>query len=272
MNISIRDLSFTYPGGVDALHDISLEFRPGECVAVIGRNGSGKTTLAKHLNGLLRPTRGDVLVGDWNTRSHTVAQLARRVGYLFQNPGDQIFKNRVDGEVAFGPRSLGLPAADVTLRVELALAQTGLAEFRAVHPYELLPAQRKWVALASLLAMDPAVLVLDEPTAGQDARGLERLAALLAALTRGGKTVVMIAHDMDFCAETSPRVVVMGQGRVLADGDKHSIFAQIELLAQTFVEPPQITRLGLALALPKPVTTVPEFLDELSGRDAQTKS
>ena len=174
MNITVRDVSFTYPSGVDALRGVSLEFRTGERIAIIGQNGSGKTTLAKHLNGLLRPTRGDVLVGDWNTRTCTVAQMARRVGFLFQNPGEQIFENRVAAEVAFGPSNLGFSIAEVEARVSTALTQTGLAGYRDAHPYELLPAQRKWVALASVLAMDPAVLVLDEPTTGQDARGLAR--------------------------------------------------------------------------------------------------
>jgi energy-coupling factor transport system ATP-binding protein len=263
MNITVRDVAFTYPSGVDALRGVSLEFRAGERIAIIGQNGSGKTTLAKHLNGLLRPTRGDVVVGDWNTRTCTVAQMARRVGFLFQNPGEQIFENRVVAEVAFGPRNLGFSIAEVEARVSTALTQTGLAGYRDAHPYELLPAQRKWVALASVLAMDPAVLVLDEPTTGQDARGLARLGSLVEALARDGKTIIIIAHDMDFCAEYCERLVVMRQGRVLADGDKHVVYAQTDLLAQTFVEPPQITRLGLALALPQPVTTIPEFLREI---------
>ena len=260
MNISVRDLTFTYPSGMAALHDVSLDISSGERVAVVGQNGSGKTTLAKHLNALLRPTRGQVLIGDWNTREHSTAQFARRVGFLFQNPDEQIFKNRVADEIAFGPRKLGLEPSEIEARVTSALERTGLAAQRNAHPYEVLPSERKWVALASVLAMDAPILVLDEPTTGQDARGIARLSALVNDLARQGKTVVTITHDLDFVAENFDRVIVMGQGRVLLDGDAHHVLAQSDLLAQTSVEPPQITRLGLALRLPETTLTVDEFL------------
>jgi energy-coupling factor transport system ATP-binding protein len=261
VKISIRDLHFAYPNGVEALRGVSLEITSGETVAIIGQNGSGKTTLAKHLNALLRPTSGDVIVGDWNTRTHTVAQMARRVGLLFQNPDEQIFKNRVADEVAFGPRTLGLESSEVKRRVAAALDRTGLAGVRDSHPYELQPVQRKWVALASVLALETPILVLDEPTTGQDARGMARLGGLVEELAHAGKTIVLVTHDIDFCAEYFERIVVMGQGCVLGDGLGHQVLGQAGLLAQTFVEPPQITRLGLALDLPAPVMTVEEFLD-----------
>lgn len=260
MIVALRDVHFTYPGGLRALDGVSLDIAPGERVAIIGRNGSGKTTLAKHLNGLLRPAGGRVEIGGWDTREHSVAQMARRVGFVFQNPAEQIFKSRVADEVAVGPRNLGLAPATVTARVGEALERTGLASAREVHPYELQPAQRKWVAIASVLAMDPSIYVLDEPAPGQDAWGLERLGALVADLARAGKTVVMISHDVDFCAEHVARIVVMDRGRVLADGEPHAVFAQAALLAQTGVEPPQLTRLGAALGLPRTALTVPEFL------------
>jgi energy-coupling factor transport system ATP-binding protein len=265
MDVSIRDLHFTYPNGVPALRGISLELRAGGRVAIIGENGSGKTTLAKHLNALLRPTRGEIYVGDWDTRTHTAAQLARRVGFLFQNPDEQIFKNRVADEVAFGPRQLGLVPGEMDRRVDAALARAGLGELREEHPYELLPAQRKWLALASVLVMDTPILVLDEPTTGQDARGLARLGALIAELSRAGKTIVTITHDIDFCAEQFERVIVMKEGRVLIEGDVHQVLPRADILAETFVEPPQITRLGAALHLQEPVTTVDEFLTVLSN-------
>ena len=158
MSISINNVVFAYPNGVRALRRISLSISPGERVAIIGQNGSGKTTLAKHLNGLLRPTAGSVTVGGWNTRERTVAQMARRVGFVFQNPSEQIFKSRVADEVAFGPHNLKLEPAVVAERVQGALEQTGLAGVHDSHPYDLLMAQRKWVAIASVLAMDPADL------------------------------------------------------------------------------------------------------------------
>ena len=261
MNISMRDVHYTYPSGMEALRGITLDIGPGERVAIVGQNGSGKTTLAKHLNGLLRPAGGEVLIGDWNTRAHSAAQMARRVGYVFQNPTEQIFRNRVADEVAFGPQNLKLAPGETGARVAAALARTGLGDYGDAHPYELLPAQRKWVALASVLAMNPDVFVLDEPTTGQDARGLARLGALVDALAREGKTVVTIAHDVDFIAEHFARVVALWQGRIVADGDKHEVFAQSGVLAQTFVEPPQMTRLGMALGLAQTATTVDELLE-----------
>ncbi len=262
MNISIRDLWFRYSNDVEALRGITLDIAAGESVVLVGQNGSGKTTLAKHLNGLLRPTRGDVEIGGWNTRGHTVAQMARRVGFLFQNPDDQIFKNRVADEVAFSLRIFGFKEESIAARVEAALAHTDLAGEANTHPYELLPSQRKWVALASLLAVDPPVLVLDEPTTGQDARGLARLGALIDELKQAGKTVVAISHDVDFCAEHFDRVAVMKEGRILADGATAEVLAQAALLAETAVDPPQITRLGAALGLPRAVMTVEEFMGE----------
>ncbi len=260
MDLSIRDVHFTYPNGVAALRGVSLELSTGERVAIIGENGSGKTTLAKQFNALLRPTRGEVRIGDWDTRTRSVAQMARRVGFLFQNADDQIFERQVRSEVAFGPRNLRLTAAEIDARVNEALARTGLAELRDVNPYDLLPIQRKWLALASVLALDTPIVVLDEPTTGQDARGLERLGALVEELSRAGKTVVAITHDMDFCAEHFQRVIVMKEGQVLIDGETHQVLPRAELLAETFVEPPQITRLGAALGWASPVLNVEEFM------------
>jgi energy-coupling factor transport system ATP-binding protein len=259
VKIAIRDLHFAYPSGVEALRGVSLEITGGERVAIVGQNGSGKTTLVKHLNALLRPTHGEVMIGDWDTRTHTAAQMARRVGLLFQNPDEQIFKNRVADEVAFGPRNLGLSFAQVEQRVDAALERTGLGGVREAHPYELLPSQRKWVALASVLALETPVLVLDEPTTGQDARGLARLGVLAEELAQAGKTIVLVTHDIDFCADHFERVIVMGQGRVLMDGARRQVLSRADVLAETFVEPPQITRLGMALGWQAPVMSVEEF-------------
>jgi energy-coupling factor transport system ATP-binding protein len=260
MNIAIRDLSFIYPNGLNALTDITLEIGGGERVALIGQNGSGKTTLAKHLIGLLRPSNGHVRIGNWDTRTHSAAQMARRVGFLFQNSDNQIFKSSVTDEIAYGPRQLALTPPERQARIASALERTGLAAERDAHPYELHPAKRKWVALASVLAMDTEILVLDEPTPGQDARGTERLGALIASLAREGKTVLTITHDLDFVAENFERVVALGQGRLLRDGSAHSVLGDADLLAQTSVLPPQITRLGAALELPKTTITIDEFI------------
>ncbi len=263
--LALEQVSFTYPSGVAALRDISFSVQPGESVALIGQNGSGKTTLARHLNGLLKPTRGRVVVGDWNTQQHTVAQLAARVGYVFQHPEHQIFKRVVRDEVAFGPRNLGFPAERVDELVALALRATKLQDVVESHPHDLLPALRKRVTLASVLAMDTPIVVLDEPTTGQDADGVRVIGAIVADLQRAGRTIITISHDIDFCADHCSRIIVLGGGRVLLDGPPSLVFTQTDVLTQTAVEPPQLVRLAERLGLPL-VWQSSALLDELEQR------
>ena len=266
MKITIDNVTFTYPAGITALRQVSLAVDMGETVAIIGHNGAGKTTLAKHLNGLLKPGQGRVLVGEWDTRQQTVAQLAGRVGYVFQNPDDQLFESTVWAEVAFGPRNLGYGEAEVEAAVAEALGQVQLEEVAQIHPYDLHAAQRKRVALAAVLAMQTPAVIFDEPTTGQDSRGVALIGAIIESLKRDGRTVLAISHDIDFCAEHFERVVVMGQGQVLADGAAAAVLGQAELLAQTDVQPPQLARLAAALGLPGTPLTVAAFLDELAGQ------
>ncbi len=265
MNITISDLHFTYPTGVEALRGVSLAIAAGEAVAILGENGAGKTTLVKHLNGLLRPTRGRVAVGDWDTREHSVAQLAGRVGYVFQNPDDQLFERTVQAEVAFGPRNLGRSEAEARAAVAEALAQVGLAERAADNPYDLHLSQRKLLALAAILAMRTPVVVLDEPTTGQDARGLAGIAAIIAALRAAGRTVIAISHDVDFCAEHFERAVVMAAGQVVADGPAGEVLGQADVLRSAEVEPPQLARLAAALGLPGVPLRVEQFVELLAA-------
>ncbi|MCC7357916.1 MAG: ABC transporter ATP-binding protein [Anaerolineales bacterium] len=247
MDICLERVTHTYPGGVTALAEVSLTVRAGEAVAIIGQNGAGKTSLVKHLNGLLLPTSGRVRLGEVDTRRRSVAQLAALVGYVFQNPDDQLFQPSVAREAAFGPRNLGWPAARAQAAAAAALEATGLTAVAAKHPYDLAPAERKRVALAAVLAMQTPVLVFDEPTTGQDAAGVARIGALIADLHREGRTLISVTHDLDFCAECFARVIVMGEGRVLADGPTAAVLAQAEVLAQTDVEPPQLMRLAAQL-------------------------
>jgi len=260
MNVVVADVVFRYPGGVQALAGVSLEVVSGEAVAIIGENGAGKTTLARHLNGLLRPQQGYVRIGDWDTREHTVAQLAHRVGYVFQNPDDQLFERTVRRELAFGPRNLGRREAEVEAAVARALNRLGLEALAESHPYDLSLAQRRLVALAAVLAMETPIVVLDEPTTGQDAAGTALLGRVIADLRAEGRTVITISHDMDFVAEHFPRVVVMADGRILADGPTEEVLAQTGLLTQAQVDPPQLVRLATALGLPGIPTTVDAFL------------
>jgi energy-coupling factor transport system ATP-binding protein len=260
MNITLDNVTFTYPSGVTALRDVSLAVSSGEAAAIIGQNGAGKSTLAKHLNGLLRPTEGRVRIGDWDTHDHTIAQLARRAGYVFQNPNDQLFERTVWAEVAFGPRNLGYGAAEIEKAVTRALRQVELETVAESHPYDLHPAQRKLVALAAVLAMDTPVLLFDEPTTGHDSHGVALVGKIVESLKKEGRTLLTISHDMEFCAEHFERVVVMEGGRVVADGPAATILGQTSLLEQTAVQPPQMARLAAALNLPATPLTVADFL------------
>jgi energy-coupling factor transport system ATP-binding protein len=261
MRLRFEGVSFQYPSGVQALDAIDLEIASGTCVAIIGENGAGKTTLVKQLNGLLRPTKGRVWIGDWDAAEHSTAQLAERVGFLFQNPDEQLFERTVRREVAFGPRNLGLEAAEIKQRVGAALDTAGLSAVAERHPYDLQYNQRKLVALAATLAMRTPALVLDEPTIGQDTAQRARIGAVVEALKGEGRTQVLITHDLDFCAEHAERVVVMADGQILDDGEPAAVLARGDTLAQAAVTAPQVVRLAQALSLPSTPLSVDAFVD-----------
>jgi energy-coupling factor transport system ATP-binding protein len=263
--MTITDLNYTYPGGVTALNGVNLHIAAGERVAIIGENGAGKSTLVRHLNGLLKPTSGSVTIGDWNTREHSVAALARRVGYVFQNPNDQLFARTVREEVAFGPKNLKFSPEAVRERVDQSLALVGLRGEEDVHPYDLNSSQRRLVALAATLALDTPVLVLDEPTTGQDAVGIARLEAVLTRVSERGKTVICITHDIDFCADHFPRVVVMAGAQIIADGPARQALYDLPTLERAGVEPPAIAQLALGLGMQDRPLTIEEFTDALAA-------
>jgi len=245
--LGVEQLAHVYPeGDVRALDGVDLHIAAGERVALIGQNGSGKTTLVRHLNGLLRPTSGRVLIDDTDAARLTVAQLATRVGLVFQDPDRQIFAGSVRAEVEFGPRNIGRSAGELRNAVEVALEATGLAGEERTNPYDLGGSRRKLLALASVLAMRTPVLVLDEPTTGQDARGVERVRSAVDAVTDEGRTVIAISHDMRFVAEAFDRVVVLRDGRVVLDGPPDVVFgpAAWEVLASTYLEPPLAAVVG----------------------------
>jgi len=267
MRIEIRDLQFSYPTGVQALRGISLMIESGDQVAIVGQNGAGKTTLVKHLNGLLQPTAGHVRIGDWDTKEHSVAKLARRVGYVFQNPDEQLFSKTVGVEVAFGPRNLGYPSEQVQRLVNDALGMSDLSDKTEANPYDLSPTWRKMVALASVIAMDTDIVILDEPTTGQDAANVARIAHVIQLLQKQGKTVIAITHDIDFCAENFERVIAMSQGQILLDGQTNEVLGHAEILATTYVDPPQLTRLGKRLGFKTTVRNQEEFLAALKKDD-----
>jgi energy-coupling factor transport system ATP-binding protein len=251
LRVAAEGLAFTYPDGTRALAGVDLEVGPGERVAIIGQNGSGKSTLVRHFNGLLRPSSGRVVVGDRPVGERHVAELARAVGIVFQNPDRQIFAGNVRAEVAFGPRNLGYAGSALEERIGDALDAVGLSGQDATNPYDLGYSRRKLLGIASVLAMGTPVVVLDEPTTGQDARGVARVQTITNDLTAAGRTVIAISHDMRFVAETFARVVVMEAGRVTLDGTPADVFAAVnwDTLAETYVEPPLAARTGARLGL-----------------------
>jgi energy-coupling factor transport system ATP-binding protein len=216
--IRCEGVTFTYPDGATALTGLDLAIGAGERVAITGRNGSGKSTLVRLWNGLLRPTGGVVLVDGRPTEGRHVADLARTVGIAFQDPGAQLFARTCRDEIAFGARNVGLRAPALEAAVDAALMAVGLDDRAGDNPYDLGLAHRKLLALASVLAMGTPIVVLDEPTPGQDADGHARVREVVANLASEGRTVVAVSHDRDFIADAFERVVVLDAGRVIADG------------------------------------------------------
>jgi energy-coupling factor transport system ATP-binding protein len=263
MDIVITGLVFTYPSGVTALNGVTLTIPAGQRLAIVGQNGAGKTTLVRHFNGIFTPTKGAVRIGDWDTVGRDIAALAARVGYVFQNPDEQLFARNIRDEIAFGPKNLGVAKADIDERVTRAMHRSGLDGMEDAHPYHLSLSERKRVALASVLAMETPIVVLDEPTTGQDARGVALIGDIVADLHHEGRTVVAITHDMDFCAENFDRVLVMADGEVIADGDPAQAFTRLDALAAAHVEPPQLERLRTELGWKDPVFTVDDFVAQL---------
>ena len=262
--IEVSRLDYVYPDGTPALFDVNLTIGEQEFIAFIGQNGSGKTTLSKCLNGLLKPTTGSVIVEGIDTRTKgVVKQLVTKVGYVFQNPDHQLFNDSVEKEIAYGPRNIGLPEEEVKARVQEAAAVAGVGpDHFATHPFFLTKGLRQRVAIASILALKPRTIVVDEPTTGQDMpQSIEVMNFLQRLWKDQGHTIIIITHEMSIVARYARRVVALGRGRVLLDGTTREVFAQPEILNQTYVEPPQITRLGQALnsRLPRDVLTVEEM-------------
>ena len=247
--IEIKNISFTYPEGTrPALDGLSLDIYPGSFVAVLGANGCGKSTLAKHLNAILMPSSGQVLVRGMDTRTpENLIPIRRRVGMVFQNPDNQIVANVVEDDVAFAPENLGVPSEDIRHRVDGALRHVGMYEYRLHAPHLLSGGQKQRVAIAGVLAMQPEVLVLDEPTAMLDPRGRREVVDTVEALCRSdGITVVLITHHMEEAARAD-RVVVMDQGRIVMEGTPREIFARVEELRALRLAVPESTALAYEL-------------------------
>jgi energy-coupling factor transporter ATP-binding protein EcfA2 len=245
--IRVKDLWYRYPAGTLALQGINLDIWPGDYVAIIGQNGSGKTTLVKHFNGLLKPTKGSVLVAGRDTRETGTATLSHRIGYCFQNPDHQIFRPTVRDEVAFGPQNLGFEPERLEKSVKQALEMVGLEGLEGVYPFNMGKGQRQKLALASVIAMQPEVLVVDEPTTGLDWKTGAEVMKLVQMLNQTGHTIIVITHDMELVAQYVPRTVVLQNGNLLMDGPTRYVLSQTDELKKTYLEPPQITLFAQSL-------------------------
>ena len=233
--IALAHVHFRYPDGFEALKGVELRIGGGEKVALVGPNGAGKSTLMLHLNGTLRPEHGTVQVAGLPVAKDTIRRVRAEVGLVFQDPDDQLFSPTVFDDVAFGPLHMGVPPAEVHTRVERALAAVGMSGFDHRVPHRLSLGQRKRVALATVLSMDPSILVFDEPSAGLDPRGRRELIGLLRGLSQ---TLLVSTHDMRLVAEVFPRTIVMDDGAIVADGPTEQLMADETLLEAHGLEAP----------------------------------
>ncbi len=266
--LEIRDLCYTYKGGHTALEHIDLKIEKGEFVAIIGQNGAGNSTLLKNITGLLRPTTGSVWVNGKDIADWAVSEISQSVGFVLQNPDRQLFAATVREEIAFSLENLGLDKEEIENRSASALASVGLLDAVEQFPLALSRGDRAKVVIACVLAMNPDILLLDEPTGGQDYRGCYQVMDIAKELHRLGKTVVVVTHHMALVAEYTNRAIVMSRANILLDDETRSVFSQPELLATTHIKPPQITELASTLAphfgIDKTICSVNEMADCLA--------
>jgi energy-coupling factor transport system ATP-binding protein len=267
-SVEVKDLWFSYRPGTPVLKGISLAIPQGDFVAVLGQNGSGKTTLVKHFNGLLRPASGQALLDGKDLSGRSIGELARSVGYVFQNPDHQIFSATVRQEIAFGLRNLGLDEDEIHRRADVALAVFNLSRYAEGQPATLSYGLRRKVTIASVYAMAPRVLILDEPTTGLDWKNVTELMDLLVAYWRQGNTVLLITHDMRLVADYIPRCLLIESGQLLAYCGTREFFEVVQSLPGTHMALPQITQLAKRLepaGLRGDILTVGEFCEAYSN-------
>lgn len=263
MNIlDIKNVHFRYTPEEEILKGLtlSLDAKP---TAIIGQNGAGKTTFVKLLKGLLRPTSGKIIFDEKDISTVSVAAIAKDIGMIFQNPNDQIFKNTVLEEVMFGPLQLKMNKKHAKIVSEKALIMVGLMGVADVNPYDLNLSDRKLISIASIIAMNPKVVIFDEPTIAQDHLGKRLIENIIKTLSAQGKLVISILHDMDFVAQCFERVIVFSKGEIILDGPTREVFEQKEILESVYLEQPHIVKLGNAVKVGKVLLNVEEFADEI---------
>lgn len=261
MQIQVDNMSFRYPSVNEyTLQDINLTFKDGESVAIIGQNGAGKTTLVKLLIGLLKPTKGKIMVDDMDTKAYTTAKIARRVGYVFQNPDDQIFNSDVYSEIEYSLKYMKWPVEKIRNSIREAVDITGIKEYLGEHPMNIPYSTRKFVSIASVLAMDTEVVIFDEPTAGQDARGIALLENIISYLRAKNKIVIVITHDMEFVVNNFTRIITMANGHVLLDGEGSTVFNNPDVLQEAKLSKPYVMQVKDEIGLAGDIMKRPEFV------------
>ena len=261
MAIELKDVSFAYPNGYVANEGLNLVIKDGELLSIVGQNGAGKTTAVKLMNGLNKPSKGDVLVDGVNTKEKSCAWISKTVGYVFQNPDDQIFNSTALAEIEYMPRYMKLSEEEVKKRSSRAIEMTGISLYLKMNPLDIPYAIRKFVAIAAIIATQPKYLILDEPTAGQDKRGNEILENIIKELKRDGTGVIAITHDMDFVAKNFPRIVAMAHKNIIADGTAKEIFWNSAIVEESRIKKPQIAQVTERLNLPGSIL----FREELTN-------
>ncbi len=271
--VEIKNVSFKYkPKDPLALDDVTMTVRKGEVVGIIGQNGAGKTTLMKCITGMLKSSSGSITINGVENSTLSAFDIAKQVGLILQNPDNQLFQLSSEEEIAFGLKNLQLPEDEIKRRIDEVLSLTGLEEFRKVYPFNLSLGDRRKLAVASIYAMHPSILIFDEPTTGQDYKGRYQLCDLAMRLNKLGATIIMISHDMSLVARYTQRTVVMGKSKILLTAPTREVFGNHAILESTFLSPPPIVSLAQSLkscGVPDGILTVEELLNALTGEEYQ---
>ena len=245
VHLSIKNLSYIYPDGTHALKNVSMDILKGQKVAIMGPNGAGKSTLFSHFNGLTEPKSGYLEIDGKKMEydKKTLLEIRQKVGIVFQDPNDQLFAPTVKEDVAFGPMNLGLSYEEVEKRVDEALTLVGMEKFKDKTPHHLSGGQQKRVAIAGIIAMKPEIMILDEPTAGLDPQGVDKVLDILNNLNKEGMTIVISSHDIEMVNGFAEKIFVLNEGKILASGDKNEIFSNKELLKEAHLKAPITTEI-----------------------------
>ncbi|MCP4761223.1 MAG: ABC transporter ATP-binding protein, partial [archaeon] len=245
--ILAKNVEYIYQSGTLALKDINLGINKGELVAIMGKNGAGKTTLIRTFNGLIKPSKGNVIINGEKTSSKTIAELSKNVGIIFQNPMHQLFSNTIEDEIKFSLKNLELSEEDIQKRADAILETFNLKKYRKRSPLNLSGGETKKLAIAAIFCRDPDILVFDEPTLGQDAREITFFTNLIKKELDKGKTIIIVTHNIEFAMEHVPRTILMADGRIIADGPTRSVLNKEFLTKKTSLILPQITQFNQAM-------------------------